>query len=104
VGELFLPGEPHQVLDLLGLEELPDQQAHQQATVEVVALVLDLEDLEAALIVCPFEAESYPIPDHIAPSVRFSTLRDVLFMLLLDHFCRVNHINLVLASLAVNAY
>jgi hypothetical protein len=25
-------------------------------------------------------------------------------MLLLDHFCRVNHINLVLPSLAVNAY
>ena len=105
VGELSLPGELHQVLDLSGLEELPDQQTKQQAAVEVVALVLDVEHLEAAPLVRPFESEFYPMPDQIAPSTPLlSRVREILSMLLLEHCCRVDHVDLVLTSLAMYVY
>ena len=98
VGELFLPGEPHQALNISGLEELPDEQAKQQATVVVVVLVLDVEYLEAALIFA-INSVSYPILDHTAPiRTSLSSIRDILFMLTMEHFCRVNHVDLVLLT------
>ena len=49
-----MPWEGHQVIHVIGLVELPDQEANEQSTVVVVILILDVEDLERALLLFSF--------------------------------------------------
>ena len=45
------------------------------------------------------------MPDQIAPSTPLlSRVREILSMLLLEHCCRVDHVDLVLTSLAMYVY
>ena len=51
----------------MSLVELPDQETNEQSAVVVVVLILDVEDLERALLLFTFEGEVQPLCDNIAP-------------------------------------
>jgi len=85
----------------MSLVELPDQETNEQSAVVVVVLILDVEDLERALLLFTFEGEVHPLHDNIAPT---SSLRrtfiigyESFLVLLLIVLNRVYHVNLRLS-------
>ena len=52
----------------MSLVELPDQETNEQSAVVVVVLILDVEDLERALLHFTFEEEAHPLHDNITPT------------------------------------
>jgi hypothetical protein len=50
-----MPWEGQKVTHVISLVELPDQETNEQSTVVVVVLILDVEDLERALLLFSFE-------------------------------------------------
>ena len=63
-----MPWEAQKVTHVISLVELPDQETNEQSTVVVVVLILDVEDLERALLLFTFEGEVQPLCDNIAPT------------------------------------
>jgi hypothetical protein len=96
-----MPWKRHKVIHIICLVELPDQEANDQSTVVVVILIIDVENLERALLFFTFEGEVYPLHDNIAPtrSLRWTIIirYESFPMLLLIILYRVYHINLRLS-------
>jgi hypothetical protein len=96
-----MPWEGHKVIHIICLVELPDQEANEQSTVVVVVLIIDVEDLERALLFFSFKGEVHPLHDNLAPirSLRLTIIvrYESFAMLLLIVFYRIYHINLRLS-------
>lgn len=91
-----MPGELQQVIDVVCLVELPNQEAHQEATIVVVVLVLYVENVELVPLALSIELAVYPTTNQVAPCGYFLCfLWYAPSMFDLEDLCRVNHINLV---------